>query len=68
MAPSYWLTPARARLQGSRAFGNHVHTGEVQGSIPCAPARSIAKSITYKTVSRRLCPKNYGAQPGHRTR
>ena len=43
-----------------------LHTGEVQGSIPCAPAISIIKSIAYLAVSHGLCPRNFGVQPGRR--
>jgi hypothetical protein len=50
----------------SSAGERSLHTGEVQGSIPCAPTINTIKSITYLTASRRLCPGNLGVQPGHR--
>jgi hypothetical protein len=50
----------------SSAGERSLHTGEVQGSIPCAPTRNTIKSIAYATISHRLYPGNLGVQPGHR--
>ena len=56
---------SRAR-KASSPFIGILHTGEVQGSIPCAPTINTIESITYLTISRRLYPKNLRVQPGHR--
>jgi hypothetical protein len=42
----------------------NLHTGEVQGSIPCAPTKNQAKSNDCDRLSRTLCPENIGAQQG----
>ena len=42
----------------SSAGERSLHTGEVQGSIPCAPTIKPTKSSNYRTVSRPVIPQN----------
>src|SRR6266567_4997620 len=56
---------AKSRTHSS-AGERSLHTGEVQGSIPCASTRNTIKSIIYLTISCRLYPENIGVQPGYR--
>jgi hypothetical protein len=61
------LSPSDGRPRSPEISGRHsLHTGEVQGSIPCAPTRISIESITYTIISRDLYPRSLGVQPGYR--
>ena len=67
------IPPSPSRLF-TPSYGNEkppsvrrlLHTGEVQGSIPCAPTKKSTISICYNPVSHCLCPEVCWTQRGHR--